>query len=404
MNDVKKEKEIQQSDLNIGTIYECLVIDNTCFWENGRIRVRLCTDSNTGGVVSDLSINPSQSLKDGISNYGESEDENFKGDGITIMDTYAELSTCFGGSFDHGVFTLPQPNTHGLVSKMYSEGLNKPRWVWLGALVRINPTLNAELHPVDKADMIQDISIPSDSIDMKNGFNSGEDNFSYPKNKNHAIIMKQKETYWSKDEDGKNSDNINDDSSKTLSFQEAKTLNMAVVDKNRTFIIHEMYDDDNNYIGRASITIDNDVGISVKFAKNGDDKYESSMEILNDGTAKLESNYNDKVVNKFSADTEKLEINHKDEKLEGGIYIGDTTSGESTEKTMKISVRADGAEESIVMKKNKIDINVDGGSVAISAKDIALGSGDGYVLTSKTPGTISNFENVSFTALKGVRA
>ena len=195
-----------------------------------------------------------------------------------------------GGAYDAGMFYLPQPNTHGLVTNIYCAGMNKPRYVWLGALMTTNPAYNVVLNPVDEADYITDINMPSDNLDTHNGLNSSQLNLEKPENRNHAIIFKQKETYWSKDDKGMASDRIqnNDDSKESLNWGKVPTLNMAVIDKSRTFITHNMYDKDNNYLGVAKIDIDNENGVSINFNKTQDDEYfEASMEILTNGTAKL---------------------------------------------------------------------------------------------------------------------
>ena len=45
-------------------IYECLVIDNQCFWKTGRIKVRISKGVGQLEFLKDMSINPQESLED----------------------------------------------------------------------------------------------------------------------------------------------------------------------------------------------------------------------------------------------------------------------------------------------------------------------------------------------------
>lgn len=399
-----------------GAVFECVVVDNTCFWKTGRIKIRICKSTSVSEGAEDFSINPQYSRNYNKENFGGNEDENLEGDGVIDHDDYAELSTCMGGAYDAGMFYLPQPNTHGLVTNIYCAGMNKPRYVWIGALMTTNPAYNVVLNPVDEADYISDINMPSDNLDTHNGLNSSQLNLEKPENRNHAIIFKQKETYWSKDDKGMASDRIqnNDDSKESLNWGKVPTLNMAVIDKSRTFITHNMYDKDNNYLGVAKIDIDNENGVSINFNKTQDDEYfEASMEILTNGTAKLTSNYNNKIMNKFEATPEDLTILHKEDDAEGSIVL---TKGLNPDDghILTLSLKNAGDKtETIELKKGMINI--------ISSKDITLnpgpgsgniiiggGSGTNYLLAYPSngiggSGAISNFEAGSVVACTKIR-
>ena len=389
-------------------IYECVVVDNTCFWKNGRIKVRINRD-NQG--LEDFAKDPKKSRNFNKEKYGENDDENLEGDGVIDHDDYAELSTCMGGAYDAGVFYLPQPNTKGLISTIYTAGAYKPRYVWLGALIPTYPE-NPALRPTDKNDYIETINIPSDSLDNKNGYNNQKENFVKTENKNHAIVFKQKETYWSK-KDGIVQDLINDEeeTKKSIDWKEAPTLNMAVIDKSRTFIVHNMYDKDDNYLGQAHISIDNEEGVSIKFEKSTDNEnYEASMEILTNGTASLTSNYNDKIINKFEATTEELTILHKEEKVEGSISLSKGIGG--GDHILSLSLTQNNKTENIELKKGMINLNTSGDITLNTGNNgsifIGGGSGTNYLLSYPSngiagSGAISNFEASSVVACTKIR-
>lgn len=391
-------------------IFECVVVDNTCFWKNGRIKIRIYKTGNDG--LEDFSIAPKKSRNFNKENFGENKDENLEGDGVIDHDDFAELSTCMGGAYDAGVFYLPQPNTHGLVSTIFMPGANKPRYVWLGALITSFPE-NPVLKPTADTEYIDKINIPSDDIDTHNGFENKKDAFVKPENKNHAIIFKQKETYWSKDKDGIAQDLIDNesDTEKSMSWGEAPTLNMAVIDKSRTFIIHNMYDKEDNYLGQAHIKIDNDEGVSIKFNKSTDNEnYEASMEILTDGTASLTSNYNDKVINKFEATTEELTILHKEDKVEGSITLSKGLDGSN--HVLALSLTQNSKTESIELKKGMVNITTSGDITLNTGNNgsifIGGGSGTNYLLSYPSngiagSGAISNFEAGSVVACTKIR-
>lgn len=396
-----------------GSVFECVVVDNTCFWKTGRIKVRICKSTTVAEGAEDFSINPERSRNYNKETIGNSVDENMEGDGFIDHDDYAELSTCIGGAFDSGMFYLPQPNTHGLITNIYSAGNNKPRYVWIGALMTTDPAFNQIVNPTDESDFVNTINIPSDDLDTHNGFNLSQSNFVYPENRNHAIVFKQKETYWSKDKNGVAQSQIlaDEESKESLNWTKANTLNMAVIDKHRTFLIHNMYDKNDNYLGRAHISIDNDNGVSIQFQKtNEGEVFESSMDLLTNGTARLTSNYNNKVINKFEATTEDLTILHKEEGVEGSIVL--TKGLDTNDHILTLNLSQGGKTENIELKKGMININTSGDITLNPGPkgNIYLGGGSGtnYLLSYPSDGVggsgaISNFEAGSLVACTRIR-
>ena len=213
-------------------IYECLVIDNQCFWKTGRIKVRISKGVGQLEFLKDMSINPQESLED-FSGFKITDPDTDETD-IIETDSYAELSTCMGGAFDAGVFYLPQPNTRGLVAEIPVAG-STPRYVWMGALIQTDPVngplANQVLAPNDKF-------LKENSEEEQNLMNSMDSpNLDVPENANHTFIFKQKETSIARDDSGE----IDYEQSKeTLDWKKAQTYNLAVVDKSRVFIIHSL--------------------------------------------------------------------------------------------------------------------------------------------------------------------
>lgn len=404
------------SNFKEGVVYQCKVIDNSVFWKTGKIKVRICL--SIGDLVTprfkDFSEAPQDSLDNGKFKLDEEESSNIE------MDTYAELSTCMGGAYDSGVFYLPQPNSYGLVTRIYSESETKPRFVWLGALITMDP-LNGVIDPTDDANSVTQIDIPTDDISTHNGVENKNVNFVNSKNKNHAIVFKQKETYWSKDEDGITNGEIEDEdeTKKSLDWRQAETINMAALDKDKVILVHNMVDDDNNKIGEAQISIDNKKGISIKFEKNpteNEEKYIASMELLNDGTATLISELDEgRVTNRFEATTEKLNIEHRTDDTVGRVFVGTENLGNTqTEKQMKIEFtdgQGQGAkQQTIVLSKSKIDITCTGDIQLNPEGNITIGAGTSgnYLLAYPSAGiadsgAISNFEASSVVAVKKIR-
>lgn len=405
-------------------VFECVVVDNTTFWKNGRIKIRLCLETNAGEGFKDFSENPEFSRNFNKEVFGDNQDKNLEGEGVVDHDNYAELSTCMGGAFDSGVFYLPQPNTRGLVTRIYSPAANIPRYVWIGALVSTSPSLNPIIEPKSESEYIQQINIPSDSEENKNGFNNARPNMVVPENKNHAILFKQKETFWSKDENGNTLGTIedNDKSKKNLSWEETPTFNMAVIDKTRTFLIHNMYDKTDKFLGQAKISIDNSEGISITFDKVEDDKsFTGSMEILTNGTARLKSEYNSEIINTFEASSTTLDIRHRDKDIEGAITLsGKATGDPGGVLSIALEDKKSSSTSNIELKtgegprKDKSMININSsGNITLNPgpnQELFIGGGSGtnYLLAYPTAGVansgaISNFEASSIVACPNIR-
>lgn len=416
-----------------GYVYECVVVDNTTFWKTGKIKIRICRETNNSKEFEDFSKHPEYS-----NNYNKLNiDEDYSIDN----DEYAELSTCMGGAYDAGMFYLPQPNTHGLVTIINSNQQGYDRYVWIGALMTTAPSLNAVLKPVDSTEYIDQINIPRDNdhgflggsdetsgtdyeynndyyeSEYENGYNNKSSNMSKEANQNHTIIFKQKETYWSKDDNGVAQGTIeNEDDSKTsLDWKKAKTFNFGVLDKDRVIINHQIYDNDGNRVGYGNFVISNDNGITAEFTKtDSEDGKTIVSKIVADanGTASISSNYKDEVTNEFSATTSQLSISHfnKADNTTSSIIMEKNEAAGNT--TMTLSLGSSSKQQLIRLKaggssgSDGVDIEVSGDITLNPGKNgkIYLGGGSGtnYLLSYPSNTTSSNIETASIVPVKNI--
>lgn len=363
-------------------IFECLVIDNSTFYEDGTIRVRI-KDNELNPLITmqDMSNNPDKSLGE----YANASDI------YGNTDTKAFLYTPYGGAYDFGLFALPQPNTRGLVAKLgnsFDADSDKAEYVYLGGLSKIN--LNT-----------LDIDIPSDSISSSNGCNKGTVNLTDP---GEAIVFKQKQAYISKDSSDNLTDTVVDESTNTLDWTKRPTQNMIVMDKNTFNIVHNMMDDDENITGQAQFKFSSE-GISINYFNN-DNNNESKINMTSDGSFEM-SNTNSKsnITNSLSATTDSMNLYHNDKKCETSIYMG---SDYNNKTTCNISVKSTSkpipseiciSEEGIDITSNS-NISINPGANG----EVTLGNGqNGYVLTSLKAGAVE-IGNVTLTAAKNIKA
>lgn len=387
-------------------IYECLVIDNECFWQMGKIKVRVSKGIGQMELLKEMSQDPQQTIEEysGMKIVDPDTDET----DIVETDTYAELSTCAGG-FDAGIFMLPQPNTRGLVAEIPCAG-STPRYVWMGALMITDPASGPIADVINGPNdrIPEDPNEPKDDeMNLMNSFK--QPNLDNPKDANHIFIFKQKETKISKDDDG----NIDFEESKnSLDWKKARPYNLAVIDRARTFITHQIIDDEGTLQGIATISINNNDGVVISFKKSDDDTtYESKMVLDLEGNCSLE-NTNGKITNKFEATPNDLIIYHANDKFnaqlgmtqdnndgEGRIDLVLKRNSSNVESSLSIHKKAGSNQDTIdITSSGDITLNPGTGCKL----NLGGGTGVGYILTATHPGSISNFENETFTAVENV--
>lgn len=339
-------------------IYRCLVIDNSNFYETGKIRVRIEDKSIFINSMKDLAINPKETVQqlagEHMLNSGTKKT-------LKYTDTDAYVSTNIGGGYDYGVFYLPQPNTWGLVSVV---GANyDPEYVWLGSIIMPNESSSAENF----------LDIPSDKIsdENKNGCNDrGTSNIDNPYS---SFVFKQKETHIVRD-----NNIVTDESKETLDWKNRPLFNMVVLNKDKIRVYHNILDKDNNIVGVSDAVIDSN-GVNVKY-ENTENNNKSLFSMETDGSIEMssETTVNKSIVtNKLKATPENLEIQHLSNNVNGTIFMGEDKSASGVDigggKLMKIQFTEDKATSQIILNKTGIKLDSKK-SVIISCDDIQLSS------------------------------
>lgn len=402
----RKEEREFFNDLFPSNIFECLVIDNSTFWQNGKIRIRRCLAKNAGEEFSDLSENPQYSNEEGFIKIEETESNeqpSFDSDSWQRSDEWAEVSNTFGGAYDFGTFHLPQPNTHGLVARISCSSINKPRWVWLGSLISTDPSLNLMETPGEASGVLRTINAPSDDIDSHNAFNDANSNFSNDNTRNNTIVLKQKETHWEKDKNGKfDYEKCKD----TLNWETRNTLNMAVLDKDKASLEHPIYNDDEEQEGTAKILVSSkDEKIELKIAFSGDENSSAVITLNKSGAINIVSNINDNTVSNnisLSEDGTDIYVNKSDDNWSSAINIG------GSDDQVNISQSSSSGKASLSMQGNNINITASDGSKPII--NLNVGNGDvlinggstghsviGLETSLPTGSTIANSDATAFT-------
>ena len=364
-------------------IHECLVVDNSNFFKDGTIRVRIKSFVLDPMSLRDMSTDPADSINiRGGQRYdvypnGEKE---FKYDDEDVL-----ITTPIGGSFDYGIFMLPQPNTWGVVGDLGSMNIDGGRckYIWLGALPKYN-------------EQTKTISIPSDKIEEKNGCNEGQINIDNP---NASFIFKQKDTKISE-----SSEKINqEESQKTLNWKERPLYNMVVIDKDKIWIVHNDENEDGKQIGQSQLLI-NQEGINLNY-KNEESSTTSNFSMNKDGSFDLKNeNLENNIINTLSADDSSITLSHTDNDTNSGLFMGKDHNGDPA-LSLNFKRKNDKIATEVIMNSSGMTIN-SGGNISINPGqngDITLGTGGGYIVTSQAPGTFS-VDNHVFTAVKSAKA
>jgi hypothetical protein len=135
-------------------LYEALVIDNSTFYSNGKIIVRIPNFYNRN-MNWDLSTDHPNLINEGK-------------DGDKILDFEALVYSPYGGGRNFGVFFLPQINQKGFVMPI---GHHSNKFVWLGSF--FEPFRDEQFN-------VEYVNIPSDNIESEgedsDGVIGGEQN------------------------------------------------------------------------------------------------------------------------------------------------------------------------------------------------------------------------------------
>ena len=97
-------------------LHECLVIDNSNFFKNGTIRVRIKTFVLDSSSMMDMSLDPGESI-----NYFANLRYELDRTGAKVLkydDEDVLVASPMGTAFDYGLFYIPQINTRGIVAEL----------------------------------------------------------------------------------------------------------------------------------------------------------------------------------------------------------------------------------------------------------------------------------------------
>lgn len=383
-------------------IFEAMVIDNSDFFKTGKIRIRLDNERIFASDMKDLSIDPDKSIRIAGNENQEIDGESKK---KIHSDAEAYVSTgTIGCAYDSGVFVLPQPNTYGLVARI-GYSFQEYKYVWLGGIVKFN-------------DLEKTIDGPSDKLPEENKIDDEEefgnknilskddikDDGPIPNLNNpySTFVYKQKETHIERNDD----DSISDNSKNTLDWTKRELQNMVVVDKNKIYVYHNVYNDDGETKGSAVVNIDNNNGVSITYT-NDDLEAKSKFNLKSNGTFSIKNSCHKDVdvENEITGGLDSINISHQHDKISAMVFMGESEnnfSGGGKDAVVDISVAKEGnstPEQISMSAKNGINITSNG-NITINPGangQLTLGTGDKYIVTAdKMPNTSVKVDGQTF--------
>ena len=326
------------------------VIDNSEFINTGKIRVRI-EKFSTISSMRDLGDYPSCVL-DGM--------KYVKYNGETVLtneDTDVSIMSPIGGGFDFGIFYLPQVNSLGYVEEIGDGVTSSFDYVWVGGCV-------------DKDS--KGINIPSSTLTTNNGVEpTGTVNV---ENINGSLIIKLKSTVL---------EDVTDPvkSQKTMKWQERKTENLVILNKEGIDVYHNTLDDSNEIKKTTNISL-NEEGISINYF---DTDYTGNVGLNNNGKFTINSKKGEDEERSITSTPEGTEILFK--KGGKGTVVTQTESG----------IGLSSGDNNVLV--NESQVNIVGDTINVSAKGkVNLGTEGRRVLL--CPADTSSIEvgNVTLTA------
>lgn len=375
-------------------IYRCLVIDNSDFFEIGKIRVRLFQDTTQSDKVQDLSQDPKKRV-DSYSNSFLEEDYPRLKVRTGMTDVFAVVTTPIGGAYDYGLWYLPQPNTWGIVSEL--EGGSPGEYVWLGATYQTAPISN------NNAKKINFIGAPSDKDDRGNSEdqNALTDKKVNVSNKN-AIVIKTKKAEVVRDEEGVIDQ---EESSSKLNWNARPLENLIIINEDEITIKHIIHnqeeDKEEERIGETTIKFDNG-GLFLNTSNNeGTKSVASTLDLDNLSFSMAITDTEDEdgtTLSEIKSDTKKIELSFieaskSSEKNNCNVTIGKRKSGLGNTEEAAISLTqsaGNGKYNEITMSEKTINV-IAAENVVLqpgSGGKVCIGDTDSPVLISPTGGPI----------------
>lgn len=346
-------------------IYQAVVTDNSQFFVNGKIKVRV------------------QNLYNGRMNWDlESGYDSTKWNNELAKDISALVYTPIGGGSGHGLFSLPQVNSVGLVQFM-NGNIKKP--IWMGSF--FNPIY-------DNDDKIAKVNVPND---RKLYEGAGTD----------GIIQDTQKKIGKKNIEGGNGTVVfrtkttkgpGDNHPENMNFDEQRTENLLVFSDEKLSLTH--FDDweDTTLRGFQEIelgtykqydaagnVVDEYPEITIKIVQNKDKSTEKTSSIkINKNGSFLETT--EKTwTNKVAVYGKSIELSSEN-----------SNNGKESIVTVKPKQTTIANDKSVVLVSNdEIDVSSSGGTVRLSASKVMIGDGGGYVVVSDVPGFSMRMEDGS---------
>ena len=329
--------------------YQAVVTDNSEFYKRGYIRVRISAFFN-GSVQWDLS-----------QTYNEKEFKSALKDDIKCL-VYMPV----GGGNGHGMFTLPQVNSVGIVN--FIDG-NIKKALWMGSFVNPKYDVNGDFYganvPNDKLDYegagTEGITVDGKQVDVEGG----------------AIIIRQKST--------------TNGNAKEMNWDENRTENLIVVGKNKLTMTHasvwkeEDYSTSPKEYQEISIETESDESsidygktvITVKDISITDDSLvdEYGLEIAEKKVTLKTSSSSAKMINKIEVDESEISL---------------TSTDTNTSRTTNASISPDeillnNKDSNVLLTRSEVNISSKS-KVTLSADQVFIGGlGEEHVVTASIP-------------------
>lgn len=349
-------------------LYKAIVIDNSSFFRDGTVRVRVA-----GHYMGNIAWNLSDNYPEEVEN-GELPLEDQYLPFNYNQDFNAAIMSSMGGGRNYGTFVLPQINETGVISFL-GDNLRRP--VWMGSL--FEPTRDDSFN-------VEYANIPSDKMEAEgpdsDGLIAGEHNLDAESQEDALkknIIIRTKSTFRGDDAD-------------SVDWQQRPTTNIITVGAKEVKAVH--FDEKDGWDETTPKKYQ-----TFKISKNQDDKESIRLEIKND-TDDKESSL------ELSEEGMKLFVRDGEDENIFNITSGDDGITFLDQYGNSIIGNSDGLEvkdeNDNIITTNSGGITIDGGgdinlkasNIIIDSNEVQLnGTGDTAVRFSKLESIITEFEN-----------
>lgn len=330
-------------------IYQAIVTDNSQFFTNGKIKVRV---QNMYNGKLDWDLNANFDYNEFIQQIND--------------DLWAVVYTPIGGGSNHGLFALPQINSVGIVQFM-NGNIKKP--IWMGSFFRPE---------YDEDGKLQRVNVPNDQpgYETMDGISQNDNKIGEKKIKGGfgTLILRTKTT-----------SSPTRNSPENMNFGEQRSENLIVLSEEEVHVTHfSKWENDSS---------GNPIRKQYEELILGTDE---------DGVPEIQVKVTDIVSNKTKTtslviNNEEVALKVTDEKKFLESSISSTSDGininaKQTNSGNQTSIQLDPKEILLVNKKvsfllegNEATISVPNGKLRLSGQEVLIGDGGGYIVTKDSP-------------------